>query len=725
MKFPNYKQADATDCGPTCLRIVAKHFGRQFNLASLRELTYKNRTGVSLLGISDAAEKLGFRTQGCKITYEALATAQLPCIAHWAQKHFVVVYKISKEKVYVSDPAIGLLEYKKQEFLSGWASTSIGEEPAGLVLLLSPTPSFYNTENEKEQKINLTYLLEYLKPYRKLILNLLLSFLVASLLSLIFPFLTQSIVDVGIGTQDLDFVVLVLISQLILTVGQTSVELIRTWLMLYLTSRISISLVSDFLIKLMKLPIRFFDSKVIGDLIQRMSDNSRVQSFLTGNLIHMSFSIFILILYSFILAYYDWRILGIFYLGSFLYIGWILLFLKKRKELDYKHFSQAAANQNTSYELITGMQEIKLNNFEKQKRWKWEHVQAKLFKLNIKALRLTQNQQIGSLFINQIKNIFISYLTVKAVIAGEITLGMMVSIQYILGQLNAPISDAIGFIRSAQDANISLERLGEIHQKDDEEKSAEQKITELGENKDLILKNLTFSYDGPRSPKVLNNISLTVPANKVTAIVGTSGSGKTTLLKIMLGFYPPTEGKIMIGEFDLSQYSLEMWRKNCGVVMQEGFIFSDTIAGNIAVGDEVPDKERLSISVELSNISEFIDLLPLKYNTKIGADGVGLSSGQKQRLLIARAIYKDPEFLFFDEATNSLDAENEKVIIKNLDSFGKEKTMVIVAHRLSTVKNADQIVVLNKGTITEIGTHDELISKKGDYYSLVQNQLEL
>lgn len=739
-KFPHYLQPDAMDCGPTCLRIVAKHFGRHFNLETLRELTWKTREGVSLLTISDAAEKIGFRTQGARLSIDKLSEIPLPAIIHWNQYHFVVLYKIKKTKpflssalgggreeasFYISDPAHGLVVYTKEEFLKSWASTQQDGIPAGIALLLEPTAEFYMEEGEKVNKTGFRYLLSYLKPYRKLITQLFLGFLTGSLLSLLFPFLTQAIVDVGITTNNLSFVVLVLVAQLVLAASQTAVGFIRSWIMLHTSTRISISLISDFLIKLMKLPIRFFDTKQIGDLRQRIEDNDRIQSFLTGNLVSMSFGIFTFIIYSLVMAYYDWTILFIFYFGSALYVLWILMFLKKRKELDYKRFNVAAANQSNVYQLITGMQEIKLNNCEKQKRWEWERIQAKLFKVNVKGLMLNQNQQAGSVFINQIKNILISFISAKLVIEGEMTLGMMMAVQYIIGQLNSPINEFIGFIQAGQDAKISLERLGEIHMNDDEEVNERFKNYELPRNKDIVIGELSFHYEGPKSPRVLNNISLTIPQNKITAIVGASGSGKTTLIKLLLGFYPPNEGKIEIGAINMTQFSMEMWRSNCGVVMQDGFIFSDSIANNIAVGDNQPDKNKLYHAVKMANILDYIESLPLRYNTKIGNEGVGLSQGQKQRILIARTIYKNPEFLFFDEATNALDANNEKVILENLNDFYKGKTVITVAHRLSTVKNADQIVVLEKGGIVELGTHAELVSQKGNYYNLVKNQLEL
>ncbi len=728
-KFPHYLQPDAMDCGPTCLRIVAKHFGRHYNLETLRNLTWKTREGVSLLTISDAAEKIGFRTQGARLTIDKLSEIPLPAILHWNQYHFVVLYKVKKSRsgfeFFVSDPAHGLVSYNKEEFLKCWASTEQKGVPAGIALLLEPTSEFYKDEGEKVNKTGFRYLFSYLKPYKKLINQLLLGFFTGSILSLLFPFLTQAIVDVGITTNNLSFIVLVLVAQLVLTASQTAVGVIRSWIMLHTSTRISISLISDFLIKLMKLPIRFFDTKQIGDLRQRIDDNERVQTFLTGSLVSMSFGIFTFIIYSFVMAYYDWSILLIFYFGSALYVLWIVMFLKKRKELDYKYFNVAAANQSNVYQLITGMQEIKLNNCEKQKRWEWERIQAKLFKVNVKGLMLNQNQQAGSLFINQVKNIVISFIAAKAVIDGSMTLGMMMAVQYIIGQLNSPINEFIVFMRAGQDAKISLERLGEIHNNDDEEDVNLFRIYELPENKNISVQNLSFHYEGPKSPRVLNDINLVIPQNKITAIVGASGSGKTTLIKMLLGFYPPYEGKIEIGGINLNQFSMEMWRSNCGVVMQDGFIFSDTIANNIAVGEDYPNKDKLFNAVKMANILDYIQSLPLRYNTKIGQEGAGLSQGQKQRILIARAIYKNPEFLFFDEATNALDANNEKTIQENLNEFFQGKTVITVAHRLSTVKNAHQIVVIDKGEVVEIGNHEELTRKKGAYYQLVKNQLEL
>jgi len=621
----------------------------------------------------------------------------------------------------IADPALGLLTYTKEEFLKCWFSTV----KEGTALLLEPTPDFYRQEDEQKGELKFIYLLGYLRPYRKFLVQLGLGMLTGSIISLIFPFLTQSIVDYGIGNSDLAFVGMVLVAQLLLTMGQVANGMIRSWIMLHVTTRVSISLISDFLIKLMKLPLAFFDTKMIGDIMQRIGDHSRIQTFLTSSLIDIIFAVITLVIYTFIMASYHIGILGVFFLGSSFYIGWVMLFLKRRRELDYKRFQQSAANQSNIVQLVSGMQEIKLNSCEKQKRWEWERIQAKLYKVNVKGLLLSQNQQIGATFINQSKDIFISFLSAKAVISGDMTLGMMMAVQYIIGQLNSPIQQFIGFTQAAQDAKISLERLGEIHDKEDEEIPGENKITEIPSNKTIELKNLTFQYEGPNSPKVLKKINLEIPANKITAIVGTSGSGKTTLMKLLLGFYKPNKGEIRLNDNNLDIYSPSQWRKRCGVVMQEGFIFSDSIANNIGIGDEIPDKEKINRAVITANIKDFIDTLPLGYETKIGNDGHGLSTGQKQRILIARAVYKNPDYLFFDEATNALDAKNERIIMENMNQFFKGRTVVVVAHRLSTVKKADQIVVLEKGEIIERGTHQELVERKGGYYHLVKDQLEL
>lgn len=715
------------DCGPTCLRMIAKHYGKVYTLQTLRERSFITREGVSLLGISDAAESIGFRTLAAKIPFDKLRDeAPTPFIAHWRQQHFVVVYDFKKDNVYCADPAHGLVKYTKKEFLDGWLSTNTNGEETGVVLLMEPSPDFYETEDEKNLKREgFKFLFNYLRPYKKFIVQLLLGMLVGSMLQLIFPFLTQSIVDVGINTRDISFVNLVLIAQLMLFVGRTSVEFIRGWILLHLGTRINISIISDFLIKLMKLPIAFFDTKMIGDLLQRIGDHRRIENFLTSSTLNILFSFVNLIIFGIVLAYYDLLIFGIFIVGSVLYVAWVLIFMKKRRELDFKLFDQMSRNQSNLIQLINGMQEIKLHNCEKQKRWEWERIQASLFKVNVKSLALNQYQQAGSSFLNEVKNIFISFVAAKAVIDGDITLGMMLAIQYIIGQLNTPINQMITFLHATQDAKISLERLGEIHNKENEEDETSEKITIFPEDKSLRVNDVSFQYEGPHSEMVLRNVDMVVPQGKITAIVGASGSGKTTLIKLLLKFYAASEGEIRIGDINMVNFSNRRWRDKVGTVLQDGYIFSDSIARNIAVSDEYIDKEKLVYAVKMANIQDFVESLPLGYNTKLGGDGHGLSQGQKQRILIARAVYKNPEYLFFDEATNALDANNEKIIMENLDRFFNGKTVVVVAHRLSTVKNADQIIVLDQGEIIERGTHVDLTAQRGAYYNLVKNQLEL
>ena len=530
-------------------------------------------------------------------------------------------------------------------------------------------------------------------------------------------------VDVGIQNQDLNFIYLVLLAQIMLFLGRMGIEVIRSWILLHLSTRINISIISDFFIKLMKLPISFFDTRMTGDILQRINDHHRIEQLLTNSSLNTLFSLVNLVIYSIILLFYDYRLFLVFLTGAVLYVLWITFFLKKRKELDYKRFSQVSQEQSKVIELINGMQEIKMHNAEKQKRWGWEFLQVKLFKIQIKSLSLEQWQSVGGNFINQMKDILVSFLAAKLVLTGNLTLGMMLSVQYIIGQLNSPLMQLIDFIRQFQDAKISLERLGEIHDKENEENTDEQYATEIPE-KDIEIKDLSFRYIGSDA-FVFENLNLTIPHQKTTAIVGASGSGKTTLLKLLMKFYEPNNGEIKIGNTNLKNISPRTWRDHCGVVMQEGYVFNDTIAQNIAVGEDYIDKNKLRKAVEIANIKDFVEGLPLSYNTKIGNEGVGVSGGQKQRLFIARAVYKSPDYIFFDEATSALDANNEKIIMENLEQFFEGKTAIVIAHRLSTVKHADKIIVLDKGEVVEEGNHAELVAKKGEYYRLVKNQLEL
>ena len=729
MKFVFYHQHDAMDCGPACLQMVARHYGKKYRMASLREKCYITRDGVSLLGISDAAEAIGFNTMGVQITFEQLATeVPLPGIVHWKQRHFVVVYHISqkrgKETVYVADPAHGKLTLSKKEFLEGWLSGNelLGE---GICLALEPGENFDQQIDETPRPSKLKFLVPYIKPSQKAIFILFLGMVAGSVIQLVFPFLAQYIVDKGIKNKDIGFITLVLLGQLALFLGLTVIEYFRGWILLHLSIRINISLISNFLSKIMKLPIGFFDTKMIGDLMQRIQDHQRIQSFLTVSSLNILFSAITFIIFGTVLLYYNALIFLVFLLGSTLYAGWVYLFMKKRRELDYLRFSRLSENQNTLIQMISGMQEIKLQNCEEQKRQEWEVIQDNLAKLSIRSLNLNQYQSAGALFFVRTKDIFITFLTASLVIKGELTLGMMLAIQYILGQLNNPVEQMVNFIREAQDASISMERLEEVNMQKDEENPASPGLHILPDDRGITIQDVSFQREGPHSPYVLRNLSLVIPSRKVTAIVGSSGSGKTTLIKLLLGFYKPGSGGIIIGNTPLEKFSSSFWRSRCGSVMQDGYIFSDTIANNIALSDKNPDSQKLSKALTDAILDDFIALLPMGVSTRIGQDGAGISEGQKQRILIARAIYRNPEYLFFDEATNSLDAFNERRIVENLAGFFKGKTVVLVAHRLSTIRHADQIVVLEKGDVVELGTHEELLKIKGYYYKLIRNQLDL
>lgn len=723
-------QPDGKDCGPTCIKIISKHYGRLIDIQTIRSLAETTREGSSLLGLSAAAEGLGYKSLAVKIDFITLMEeAPLPCICHWGQQHFVVVYKIKKTGgqtfVYVSDPAYGLLKYTQQEFIDGWVGRGKQErDEEGIALLLDPTPAFNEADAAAPRsRKDFSFLFSYFFRYKKLIAQLAIGLFAGSLLSLIFPFLTQSIVDIGIQNHDLNFIYLVLLAQVMLFLGRMGIEIVRSWILLHLSSRINISIVSDFFIKLMKLPISYFDTRMTGDIMQRINDHQRIEQLLTNSSLNTLFSLVNLVIFSVVLLLYDYRLFLIYLLGACLSVGWISFFLKKRKELDYKRFSQVSQEQSKVIELVNGMQEIKMHNAEKQMRWGWEFMQVKLFKIQIRSLSLEQWQTVGSNFINQMKDIFVSFLAAKLVLDGNLTLGMMLAVQYIIGQLNGPLVQLMDFVKQMQDAKISLERLGEIHDKEDEEPADVQTVVEIPEQ-DIALNNVSFRYVGAGAP-VFEQLSLRIPYRKTTAIVGASGSGKTTLLKLLMKFYEPGEGEIKIGNVQLQHISARYWRDQCGVVMQEGYVFNDTIAKNIAIGIDDINRQQLRKAVDVACIRDFVESLPLSYNSKIGNEGIGISGGQKQRLFIARAVYKSPEYIFFDEATSALDANTEKAIMGNLEQFLKGKTAVIIAHRLSTVKNADKIIVLDKGKVVEEGSHDELVSLRKEYYRLVKNQLEL
>lgn len=730
--FPHYQQLDEMDCGSTSLRMIAKYYGREYSVEMLRQHCHITRNGVSMLGISEAAEYLGFRTLGVRITMEQLANdATLPCILHWNQNHFVVCYKVKKDRsgryrFYISDPASQKLCYTEEEFMRCWLSTTVQGKDCGMALLMVPGVNFGKRKEECEsRRQSLGFFIKYLQPYHSQIVQLLLGMLLGSILQLIFPFLTQAMVDWGINGRSLGIITLILIAQLMLFVAQLSVNFIRGWILLHVNSRIDIALISDFLIKLMNMPLHFFDTKKIGDLIQRIDDHSRIKSFLMGNSLGIVFSAANFIVFSVVLGYYSLLVLGIFLFGNALYVLWVTSFLKYRRELDFKRFNQSATERNKMIQLIQGMQDIKLNNCERQKRWEWERVQVKLFRISVKGLTIGQLQQAGSLFFSQSTNIIISFIAARSVIEGGMTLGMMMSLTYIIGQISAPINDFINFMQVLQDAKISLERLNEIHSQEDEDTGIEGKTTHLPKDHTIYVEHVTFSYDGAERNYALDDVSLEIPAKLVTAIVGESGSGKTTLIKLLQGFYQPNHGSIKVGSVDLSAINPHLWRSVTGSVMQESFLFSDTIAHNIALDTDNMDLERLQQASLMAKADGFIRKMPLGYNTRIGMEGNGVSLGQRQRLLIARAIYKNPEYIFFDEATNALDTSNEAEIMSNLNDFYRGKTVVVAAHRLSTVKNADQILVMKQGKIVERGTHRELLLQRGYYYELVKNQLEL
>lgn len=715
---------DEMDCGATCLRIIFKYYGKLVSIHKIRKLCQTNKTGVNLLGISEAAEKLGFRTYGVRLSLEQLKEVELPCILHWNQNHFVVLYKIRRGKYFISDPASGLLSYDEKEFSKNWFSTK--ELHAGLSLVLSPGPDFYQIdEEEPELKLEWSKIFTYFYKYKKLFVQLILGMVLGTILSLIAPFLTQSVVDIGINTKNISFINLILIAQLMLFIGSTAVAFIRSWIMLHISTRVNISILTDLLIKIMKLPMNFFDLKTHGDIMQRMSDQQRIESFLTGSTLNTLFSLVNMVIFGSLLLIYNKTIFLVFFAATVLYTLWILAFMKYRRQLDEKRFKIASENQTYMVEMIQSIKDIKLNNAQKQKRWGWEALQAKLFKFKVESLALSQYQSIGSMAINQAKGILITYISAKAVIDGDITLGGMMAIQYIVGMVSNPVESLLGFMQSYQDAKISLERLNEIYETEEEENIQKDYLSQLPDSKTIEIKNLTFRYFGAGNDPIFTKLNLTFPEGKTTAIVGTSGSGKTTIIKLLLRYYNPEEGEILIGGKKLDQIDFGLWRDSCGSVLQENYVYADTIERNIAVNDENLDKDLLRNAISVANMEQFIADEPFGLATKIGTAGKGISQGQRQRLMIARAVYKNPAYIFLDEATNSLDANNEKEIVEKLDRFFNKRTVIVVAHRLSTVKNADNIVVLEKGEVVEQGTHQELTALRGSYYELVKNQLEL
>jgi len=728
-RFPSFLQSDSSDCGPTCLKMIATHYRLPFNIHELREDSGRRKDGVNLLGIRNAAARIGLNAIGARVTLDNIARdIQLPCIGYWNQNHFIVIYRITGKHVYVADPAQGKVKYTLTDFKKKWATKNAQGQEDGVVLLLEPIAGFVASEEampDTYRSGGFEPLFRYLKNYKKEIRQVFVGILLIGFLQLTLPFLTQAIVDVGIAQKNIHFIYLILFAQIMLFTGKTVVEFIRGWLLLHINTKVFISLLGDFLHKLMRLPVRFFESKITGDILQRLADHQRIEVFLTESLVNFLFSAVTIVIFSIVLAIYNHTIFFIFFGSSLLYALWVTLFLSKRKVLDYKRFEASSRNQSAILQIVNGMQDIKLNNAEFKKRGDWEKVQAVLFHCNNRSLAISQLQQAGTYFISEGKNLFISFLAAKFVIEGTLSLGEMLAIQYIIGQLSVPVEHLMQFIKTAQDALLSLNRLSEIHEEADEERPQDNLQTGFVINDSIFLDHITFSYPGAGSQEVLSDINLVIPKGKTTAIVGMSGSGKTTLLKLLMKFYDPDKGAIRLQNTDIKHLSHSAWRTQCGVVMQDGFIFSDSILNNIAVHPEDIDQEKLHHAIQMANLSDFIAQLPLGLNTKIGPDGNGISQGQRQRILIARSIYKDPNLILFDEATNALDANNERIILEGLGDFFKGRTVVVVAHRLSTVRNADQIVVMDKGKLIETGTHDTLIAERGAYFHLVKNQLEL
>ena len=723
-RFPFSMQHDTMQCGVACLKMICMYYGKDYSLNTLSQYCSPTNEGVSLLGISEAAQKLGLKSLCGRMSLNSLKTLTLPCILHWDQNHFVVLYKLSKNNYYIADPGKGLVRYSNEDFSSHWINTISNGVEKGIGMLLEPTVEFNrHEENAQTEKRSFRFLLEYVNQYKRYFLQIVLGLFLGCLIQLALPFMTQSIVDVGIGHRNIGFIWLILLGQLMLTVSCALTDYIRRWLLLHISLRINISLVSDFFIKLLRLPMSFFDTKQMGDIMQRIDDHIRVEKFLTNQTLNVLFSFLTFLVFSMVLFLYNKLIFFIFVISSLIYGGWMTVFLKRRKLLDYDLFEKQAINNNKTYEFITTMQEIKLQDCEKRRRWEWEDIQAEVFKVNMKSLKLQQTQETGSIFINEVKNIVITVISATAVISGELTLGMMLAVQYIIGQLNSPIDQIMHYLYAVQDVKIGLERINEIHVMSNEDRIDNNTVAD--DHSDISFNHVSFKYDIHSLDNIINNVSFTIPNGKITAIVGASGSGKTTLLKLLLGYYPVSEGDIMIGDENINDLNKRYWRQKCGVVMQEGVIFSESIARNIAILDEDIDTDRLVAAAKMACIHDYVMSLPMKYNTIVGKDGVGLSLGQRQRILIARAIYRDPRYIFLDEATNSLDAKNERDIVKQLDSFYEGRTVLVIAHRLSTVRNADQIIVLDKGSIVELGNHDSLIAKHGVYYNLVKNQLEL
>lgn len=721
--FPTEYQMDSQDCGPASLKMIAKYYGRYYSLQFLRDKCGITKEGVSLLDLSTGAESIGLHTLAVKSNINDLVLkVPFPVIVFWNQNHFVVVYNASRKHIWVSDPMKGHVKYTHEKFREGWY---LDEEEYGVLLAVEPTADFKTSKEERAmQKDSFFGILRYFLPYKKNFGLIFFIMMMVTLLQGILPFISKAVIDVGIVTSDVKFINMILVGNICILVSVMVFNVMRDWILMHITARVNIALISDYLIKLMKLPVTFFENKLLGDILQRAADHERIRSFIMNNSLSLIFSTFTFFLFSIILLFYNHVIFFIFLCGSILYVCWVLLFLKVRKKLDWQYFELISKNQSYWVETVSAIQDIKIYNYERSRRWKWEEIQARLYHVNKHVLAVTNMQNLGAQFIDSIKNMAIVFFCATAVIKGEITYGIMISTQFITGMLNGPLIQFINFVVSAQYAKISFLRMNEIRQLDDEEELLSVgSTTILPEHKDISLENVMFQYT-VNAPFVLKNIYLTIPENKVTAIVGGSGSGKSTLLKLLVRLYKPSFGEIKMDKMNVMAINLRQWRKMCGVVMQDGKLFSDTIVNNIVLDDENVDRESLLECCKTAQILDEINGMPQGFDTRIGEQGRRLSGGQKQRLLIARALYSNPKILFLDEATNSLDTINEKKIVNALNSAFQNRTVVVIAHRLSTIRNADQIVVMEDGRIVEIGNHETLIERKGLYYKLIESQTD-